>query len=80
MKVNPDDSASILSMVASGMGVSVLPQLALENVHRGVTVLKLDPPARRIIGAMLPHNVSAAARAFAMFINERTRNANYLSC
>ena len=75
-----DDSASILSMVASGMGVSVLPQLALGNVPRGVTVLELDPPTRRIIGAALPHDANTSARAFASFLCKRMRDANTLSC
>ena len=80
VKVSADDSASILSMVASGMGVSVLPQLALGNVPRGVTVLELDPPTRRIIGAVLPHDASTSARAFASFLCKRMRDANTLSC
>ena len=68
VKVSADDSASILSMVASGMGVAVLPQLALNSVPEGVIALPLDPPAKRIIGAALPPEPLRLARSFVLFL------------
>lgn len=54
--LNPDvrlrvhDDYSILSMVESGLGVSVLPELVLRKTSYQVSVLPLDPPLARRLG------------------------------
>lgn len=68
VKVEADDSASIASMVANGMGVSVLPQLCLRAVPEGVSVLKLDPPGQRTIGVAYAPRAPKAVHSFIGFL------------
>ena len=56
VKVNGDDSATMLSMVAAEMGVTVLPSLALANAPEGVCLLDMDPPGKQMLGAALPND------------------------
>ena len=68
VKVSVDDTASIISMVANGMGVTVLPESSLRIVPDSVAVLDLDPPGKRTIGAVLPSHPSKAAQGFSRFL------------
>lgn len=65
VKVNADDSATMLSMVAAGMGVTVLPELALARVPEGICILEIDPPGKQMLGAALPHDARKLTRRFA---------------
>ncbi len=47
--VNADDS-TILSMVASGLGVSVFSQLVLDGNMENIQMLPLSPPSCRVLG------------------------------
>jgi molybdate transport repressor ModE-like protein len=51
-----DDYPAVLGLVAAGLGVAVLPELALEAVHtKGVSVVELRPAvAREIVALTLP--------------------------
>lgn len=64
VKVNADDSAAMLSMVAAGMGITVLPSLALAHVPEGVSVLQMAPPGKQMLGAALPNDARKLARSF----------------
>lgn len=68
VSVNTDDDAPILSMVAAGMGVAILPALGLSNVPEGVAVLKLDPPVERTLGMALPEDAEGALAGFADYL------------
>jgi DNA-binding transcriptional LysR family regulator len=49
-----DETMAAQALVAAGVGVTLLPQLALTTVHPGVVARRLtDPPARRIWAARL---------------------------
>jgi DNA-binding transcriptional LysR family regulator len=49
-----DDTMAAQALVAAGVGVALLPQLALTTVHPGVVARRLvNPPARRIWAARL---------------------------
>ena len=49
-----DETMALQALVAAGVGVSLLPRLALTTVHPGVAVCKLgDAPSRRIWAARL---------------------------
>lgn len=65
VKVSSDDNATVLSMVASDMGVSVLPELSLQHVPAGVAVLQMDPPGKRTLGIALPPDAIPLALKFA---------------
>lgn len=70
VKVSSDDPASIVSMVASGMGITVLPELSLRSVPDGVTIHDIDPPGKRMLGAVLPANATRLATGFVKFLTQ----------
>jgi molybdate transport repressor ModE-like protein len=48
-----DDYPAVVGLVAAGLGVAVLPQLAIESVRpRGARTVTLEPPVRREIVAL----------------------------
>ena len=75
VKVSADDNASVLSLVASGMGISVLPELSLRNVPDGVCVLQLEPAWKRVLGIVLPPHASSVARRFAQHLAKHVGSA-----
>jgi DNA-binding transcriptional LysR family regulator len=59
-----DDYETVQGLVAAGVGVALIPHLALTHVHPGIVVRALAPrsPARRVVAATLaPAGVSPAA-------------------
>jgi DNA-binding transcriptional LysR family regulator len=60
-----DDYETVQGLVAAGVGVALIPQLALTHVHPGIVVRSLAPrsPARRVVAATIgAAGVSPAAR------------------
>ncbi len=60
-----DDYETVQGLVAAGVGVALIPRLALTHLHPGVMVRSLSPrsPARKVIVATTPGpGVSPAAR------------------
>jgi len=62
--IESDDS--IIALVAKGLGISILPQLAVNNTNNRISKLMLDPPEYRAIQLAVPHSeyMTPAARAF----------------
>jgi DNA-binding transcriptional LysR family regulator len=57
-----DETMAAQALVAAGVGVTLLPQLALTTIHPGVVARRLtDPPARRIWAARLEGAYSSPA-------------------
>jgi DNA-binding transcriptional LysR family regulator len=48
-----DDYETVQGLVAAGVGVALIPHLALARVHHGIVVRELDPvsPVRRVVAA-----------------------------
>lgn len=67
--INADDDAVVLSMVAQGLGIAILPGLTLANPPAGVTVTGLGdaPPVLRIV------SVTTRATASSMAVRELLR-------
>jgi DNA-binding transcriptional LysR family regulator len=60
-----DDYETVQGLVASGVGVALVPRLALSHVHPGIVVRELSPrsPARKVVAAtMSKPGVAPAAR------------------
>ena len=60
-----DDYETVQGLVAAGVGVALIPRLALTHVHPGIVVRALAPrsPARRVVAATIgAAGVSPAAR------------------
>ncbi len=60
-----DDYETVQGLVAAGVGVALIPRLALTHVHPGIVVRALAPrtPARRVVAATISAaGVSPAAR------------------
>ena len=66
------DDYTILAMVESGLGVSVLPHLLLQRTSYRVYAARLMPPVARRMGILLPKEgyVSLAARQFVSFLRQ----------
>lgn len=56
------DLATLLAMVAEGLGVTVVPALALPGSH-GLAVVALTPAAHRVLHLVPGPNLPAAGRA-----------------
>src|SRR5260221_2071028 len=61
-----DDYETVQGLVAAGVGVALIPQLALTRVHSGIVVRALSPasPARKVVVATIGGpGVAPAAKA-----------------
>ncbi|MBV9466975.1 MAG: hypothetical protein JO169_12780, partial [Solirubrobacterales bacterium] len=68
-----DDYETIQGLVAAGVGVALIPRLALTRVHHGIVVRALAPrsPARKVTAATLAKpGVVPAARAMIRVLSE----------
>lgn len=67
------DDYAIMSMVESGLGVSILPELILKRVPYGIVAKELDVPAYRNIGIALrsKKTASLAVRRFLDYLDHR---------
>lgn len=62
------DDAILLSLVEQGLGVTVLPELAVHGHATKVRTLPLDPPLRWELGVVLPKTVNSTVREFVNFL------------
>ncbi len=67
------DDYAVMSMVESGLGVSILPQLILKRIPYHIVTKELDVPAYRNIGFVLRDAKTAplAVRCFINYLNYR---------
>ena len=67
------DDYAIMSMIESGLGISILPQLILKRVPYRIVAKELDVPAYRDIGLALrsKKHASAAVRRFLEYLQYR---------
>lgn len=63
------DDRSIISMVGSGLGVSILSDLIIRGYRKNLAILPLYPPAKRVLGIACPDKslLSPAAETFIEF-------------
>lgn len=79
IKFTTKDDYAILAMVEQGLGVSIVPQLLLQNRRGDLEVRPLDPHASRTIALAIPEGdslpvVEAFARTVADWIRAHTAN------
>ena len=67
------DDYAIMSMVESGLGISILPQLILKRIPYRIVAKELDVPAYRNIGLALKgtKTASLAVRRFLDYLKYR---------
>lgn len=70
------DDYAVMSMVESGLGVSILPQLILQRVPYRILDKSLDVPAYRDIGFVVKSmdNASLAVKRFVSYLKFRKKN------
>jgi DNA-binding transcriptional LysR family regulator len=71
-----DDYETIQGLVAAGVGVALIPRLALTRVHSGIVVRALAPrsPARKVTAAtMVGPGVAPAAKSMIAILGEAAR-------
>ena len=54
------DDYAVMSMVESGLGISILPQLILKRISYNIVIKELDPPACRRIGLAFKNKKTAS--------------------
>ena len=72
LEVTASDDGSILSMVAGGLGVSVLSSFSLVGYEGHVRVLQLEKPIALRLGAAVKsvNTIGTSARMFLTFLRE----------
>jgi len=67
------DDYAIMSMVESGLGISILPELILKRIPYHIISKELDVPAHRTIGIAFrdKKNISSATRKFIDYLQYR---------
>ena len=68
IQITSVDDAALLSLVEQGLGVTVLPELALKDCSKLVTVLPLDPPLKRTVGIVMPRSARKQVSDFVDFV------------
>lgn len=69
--INSQDDASLLSLVAQGLGVTVLPATTLTDLTDLAVAINLEPSLRRTIGIVMPQQISKHCSEFVEFLKER---------
>ncbi len=68
-----DDYETVQGLVAAGVGVALIPRLALTRVHSGIVVRELAPrsPARKVVAATTPGpGVAPAAKSMIRILSD----------
>ena len=68
IQVNCVDDAAIMSLVEQGLGVSILPELALTNCPETVKILKISPSLKRVLGISIIRSPRRQVADFAKFL------------
>ena len=68
-----NDDYAVIAMVASGLGISILPELILKRVPYRIAIRELDVPALRTIAFCLRDrkNASLAVKRFLEYLDFR---------
>lgn len=66
------DLGTLISLVREGLGVSLVPRLALPKAPEGVAVLSVSPPVERQVGFVV-RSLTAASPATRAFLHRATR-------
>jgi DNA-binding transcriptional LysR family regulator len=61
------DDMSNIAMVEAGVGMAIMPQLALKNCTAKVNIYPIDPPEWREIGIAVPRATAMAPAVEQMF-------------
>lgn len=69
---------AIISMVAEGLGVAILPELLLRNYRNDAVALPLDPPQYRMLGMGVPQTKTASpvTKNFMRYIQDYVKVLN----
>lgn len=73
------DEKGILSMVAHGLGISILPQLVLEKLPENVRAIPIRQESYRTIGIATNHKLSPATKKFVSVLWDWLSNNENLS-
>ena len=73
---------AILSMVAAGLGISILPELLLEHYRDRTVAIPLEPAQYRTLGMGMPsrNTASPAVRNFAEYIRAYVQECSAVQC
>lgn len=77
VKLYVHDDYSILSMIETGLGISILPELVLRKTNYNVAILPLKPAVKRKIGLVMKDK-NALTIASKYFIDYIKKNISEL--
>lgn len=67
-----EDDLSVVNMVRTGLGITILPALSLKGNAEGTALLELDPPLTRTLGFGYKNKKSPALACFIHFVSNYT--------
>ena len=72
IRLRVHDDYPILSVVESGFGISILPELVLRKTNYNITILPLDPVIKRKIGLVMKETdtLPIASKYFIDFLTD----------
>lgn len=68
VKVSAGDDATLLALVEKGLGVTLMPEISLQNVSEEVKILKLIPEQKRILGITGSRSGGKAVEKFCEYL------------
>jgi len=64
ISIDSDDDFVLLSMVTQGIGISLIPEIYIEQIPENVRILNVDPPIKRSLGALISVDAEKPVREF----------------
>lgn len=68
INVTCDDDSTLLSMVSKGLGVTIMPELSLNQLSDNIYVMELTPSTKRIIGFSTSISPDKKIQAFSEYL------------
>ena len=68
IKVSVDDDSTLLAMVEQRLGVTIMPEICLQNVPENVRILKLNPARTRTLGMAVTESANKSVEKFCGYL------------
>ena len=70
IKVSVDDDSTLLAMVEQCLGITIMPEICLQNVPQNVKILKLEPARTRTLGMAVAESANKTVEKFCKYLYE----------
>lgn len=80
LKVSVDDDSTLIALVEQGLGVTIMPEICIQNIPKNVKVLKLTPTYMRTLGMAVAESANKAVEKFCKYLyKHHSQNAEKVS-